>query len=244
MDSLNKLYNQYYQLIENLQSNESEGLSTNLLQDGIECDGAKDEDTSAGFAVKTKEYSIDRNYYAQVDKATGLLVNFYDKYLRKEDVRLQVNAILKDRREENVKFCFLVDVLRCYDGLDHPTTFNNPEGIALMILLGRIFHIGEINDYMELKMVSPLTLSLIDLLPYIDALSCELGNRYSLFLSSILSKISSDTDNLYRLLLYNFCKRIAEVDGKISISEQDWLNEIALLNDDDPNNDIDLSKLQ
>lgn len=39
------------------------------------------------------------------------------------------------------------------------------------------------------------------------------------------------------------CKRIAEVDGEISLSEKEWLNEIALLNDDDPANDIDVSNI-
>ena len=45
------------------------------------------------------------------------------------------------------------------------------------------------------------------------------------------------------MLLYNLCKKIAEVDGEISFSEKEWLNEIALLNDDDPDNDIDISGL-
>lgn len=72
----------------------------------------------------------------------------------------------------------------------------------------------------------------------------ELGNRYSLFMSTIFEDIDAmDIDRLYRMLLYNLCKSIAEVDGVISPAEQDWLNEIALLNDDDPNNDIDVSGL-
>ena len=41
--------------------------------------------------------------------------------------------------------------------------------------------------------------------------------------------------------MYKFCKAIAEVDGEISVSEEEWLREIALLNDDDSNNDIDIS---
>jgi hypothetical protein len=39
------------------------------------------------------------------------------------------------------------------------------------------------------------------------------------------------------------CKAIAEVDGEISEAEEEWLNEIALLNDDDSNNDVDISGL-
>ena len=112
-----------------------------------------------------------------------------------------------------------------------------------MILLGKILCVGEIQAYEQLESVNSATLSLIDIIPFISECSEELGNRYSLFLSSVLEKESPDVDRLYRMLLYNLCKKIAEVDGEISISEKEWLNEIALLNDDDPDNDIDISGL-
>lgn len=112
-----------------------------------------------------------------------------------------------------------------------------------MVLLGKILCVGEIQTYEQLKSVNSATLSLIDIIPYISECSDELGNRYSLFLSSMIEKESPDIDRLYRMLLYNLCKKIAEVDGEISYSEKEWLNEIALLNDDDPDNDIDISGL-
>lgn len=137
----------------------------------------------------------------------------------------------------------LIDVLRCYDGLGHPTSFTTPEGIALMVLLGKNMSIGEINSYEQLETVNSATLSLIDIIPYISECSDELGQKYSLFMSTIFEKEASDIDRLYRMLLYNLCKRIAEVDGEISISEKEWLEEIALLADDDPDNDVDISGL-
>ena len=112
-----------------------------------------------------------------------------------------------------------------------------------MILLGKILCVGEIQSYEQLKSVNSAVLSLIDIIPYVSVCSEELGNKYSLFLSTMLAKESPDIDRLYRMLLYNLCKRIAEVDGEISLSEKEWLNEIALLNDDDPDNDIDISGL-
>lgn len=220
MISLDDLYNQYSQLKENLQENIADGFTTNLLQ-----------------------YGIKRDYYEQVDEATGVLLEFYHKYLTTSDVWRRIAEKLHDERKENVKFCLLVDVTRCYDGLDHPTSFATPEGIALMILLSKVFGIGEIQTYNQLASVNPASLSLIDLIPYIGELSDELGNKYSLFLSPILQDVSPHTDRLYRVLLYNLCKRIAEVDGEISFSEKEWLYEIALLNDDDPNNDIDVSNI-
>ena len=217
MESIEILYEQYYNLLERIQENSSSDFATNLLQ-----------------------YDITQDYYNQVDKAAGLLKNFYDKYLKGSNIEEPINERFQSRRVENVKFVLLIDVLRCYDGLDHPSSFTTPEGIALMILLGKILCVGEIQSYEQLESVSSATLSLIDIIPYISECSEDLGNRYSLFMSRMIEKKSPDIDRLYRMLLYNLCKKIAEVDGKISFSEKEWLNEIALLNDDDPNNDIDI----
>jgi len=84
---------------------------------------------------------------------------------------------------------------------------------------------------------------LIDIIPYISECSEGLGAKYSLYLPTILEKKSPENGYLYRRLIYNLCKTIAEVDSEISEAEEDWLNEIALLNDDNPNNDMDISGL-
>lgn len=220
MKSLENLYEQYYNLLEKIQDNTNNGLTTDLIQ-----------------------YGITREYFEEVENAIGLLQNFYDKYLIIDNIKNAVFERLNDSRAENVKFCMLIDVLRCYDGLDHPTSFTTPEGIALMVLLGKIMSLGEINSYEQLEAVNSATLSLIDVIPYISECSDELGQKYSLFMSTIFEKKAPDIDRLYRMLLYNLCKRIAEVDGEISISEKEWLEEIALLADDDPGNDIDISTL-
>ncbi len=220
MESIENLYEQYYNLTEKIMESNSEELSTNLLQ-----------------------YGITQDYYNQIDQATGLLNDFYEKYLKVNNIEYAVNKRFQCERAENVKFALLIDIFRCYDGLDHPTSFTTPEGIALMLLLGKILYIGQIHSYEQLETVNSATLSLIDIIPHISVCSDELGNRYSLFLSTILEKDYPDLDSLYRKLLYNLCKKIVEVDGKITLSEKEWLNEITLLNDDDPNNDIDVSRL-
>lgn len=220
MESIENLYEQYYNLTEKIMESNSEELSTNLLQ-----------------------YGITQDYYNQIDQATGLLNDFYEKYLKVNNIEYAVNKRFQCERAENVKFALLIDVFRCYDGLNHPTSFTTPEGIALMLLLGKILYIGQIDSYEQLETVNSATLSLIDIIPHISVCSDELGNRYSLFLSTILEKDYPDLDSLYRKLLYNLCKKIVEVDGKITLSEKEWLNEITLLNDDDPNNDIDVSGL-
>lgn len=220
MESLDNLYVQYYNLIENIQDNTDNEFATDLLQ-----------------------YGITKEYYEEVVKASSLLQNFYDKHLANDDIHCVVCERLDDNSIENVKFCMMADVMRCYDGLGHPTSFTTPEGIAFMVLLGKLLGLGEVNSYEQLGAINSASLSLIDIIPYISEFSDELGQRYSLFMSTIFDKESPNIDRIYRRLLYNLCKKIAEVDGEISLSEKEWVNEIALHNDDDPDNDIDISDL-
>lgn len=220
MESLDTLYSQYNLLKEDLQENLDSEITTNLLQSGIT-----------------------REYFDKVNTAIELLQKFYDRYLISNRVFDAVSVRLSSSRNENVKFCMLIDIMRCYDGLDHPTSFNTPEGVALMLLMDKMIGNAKIERYEQLANVSSKTLELIDIIPYINECSYEIGNRYSLFMSNVFEKTNPDIDRLYRRLLYNLCKHIAEVDGVITISEKDWLNEIALLNDDDPNNDIDIRGL-
>ena len=218
MESLNNLYEQYYQLIDNCQKTNNDEYCNDLLR-----------------------YNITEEYYNKVNRATDLLRNFYDNYMSGERIKDLIFNKINDKRPENIKFCILIDVLRCYDGLSHPTSFTTPEGVALMILLGKFLEIGRIESYEQLGKVKSSTTSLIDIIPYLSEVSGELGHKYSLFVSTIFKDESPEIDTLYRKILYNLCKRIAEVDNEISLSEQEWLNEIALLNDDNPDNDIDVS---
>ena len=220
MKSIEILYKQFYNLSRKIRERTPKDFNVNLLQ-----------------------YGISREYYNQVTTAADLLEKYYSKYLVLEEIEEQINDIFHTKKDQNVKFALLIDVFRCYDGMNHPTSFTTPEGIALMIFIGKILGMGEISLYELLEFTRVSTLSLIDIIPYINNCSEELGNRYSLFLSPILYKYSPETDCLYRKLIYNFCKKVAAVDGNISASEQEWLNEIALLNDDDPDNDIDVSEI-
>ena len=162
-----------------------------------------------------------------MNKAAGLLRNFYDKYLANDRVAKAMAEKIGDEHVENVKFALIIDVLRCYDALDHPTSFTTPEGIALMAFLGNMLGFGQIKSYELLAEVKPATLSLLDITPYVSACSEALGKSYSLFVPTLLSDEAPEVNKLYRMLMRNFCEAIAEVDGVITLSESEWLNEIA-----------------
>lgn len=219
MDVFKLLHEQYTQLREKL-NEESDGLSFDLLQN-----------------------SINEEYYNRVEQATSLLCRFYETKLVPLNLHNSLTYRLNDNHYENLKICMLIDLERSYEGLGHSTSFNTPEGIALMILLDKMIGNKEIVTYDHLAKVSIATISLIDIIPALSGCSDFLGDRYSLYIASLLNKKYPEAEKLYRRLIYHLCKTIAEVDGEISPSEEEWLREIALLNDDDPNNDIDISNL-
>lgn len=217
MDKFSQLYDQYALYKEKIKEDNPD-FTTNLLQ-----------------------YGITQDYFLKVNRTADSLQRFFEAKLANSTIRNAVAYRLNSNNADNVKFCLLIDVLRCYDGLGHPTSFTRPEGIALMMLLDKIIGYNEIMAYKQLESVSAATLSLIDLVPYLSECSEQLGSRYTLYLPTIFEKKAPNLERLYRRLLYNLCKTIAEVDGEISPAEDEWLNEIALLNDDDSNNDIDIS---
>lgn len=219
MDKFSLLYNQYDLYKEKVNEDDSNFI-TNLLQ-----------------------YNITEDYFIKVNSAVELLLRFYEAKLENTTIRNAVAYRFNHNHADNVKFCLLIDVLRCYDGLNHPTTFTTPEGIALMVLLDKIIGEKKIITHEQLSAVDSATLSLIDLVPYLSDCSEQVGSRYSLYLPTIFKKKESGLEQLYRRILYNLCKTIAEVDGEISTAEEEWLNEIALLNDDDLDNDVDISGL-
>ena len=211
------------------------------LYDQIALYKEKINQDDSDFATNLLQYDITEDYFLKVSRAVELLFRFYEAKLANTTIRNAVAYRLNHNHADNVKICLLIDVLRCYDGLSHPTTFTKPEGIALMVLLDKMIGEGLIMSYNQLSAVDSATLSLIDLVPYLSECSEQLGSRYSLYLPTIFEKKAPDMQQLYRRILYNLCKTVAEVDGEISAVEEEWLNEIALLNDDDPNNDIDIS---
>jgi len=214
------LFDEIHQKIQDLKTRQDEGVQVDLLQSGI-----------------TPEY------YAKVEGAADTLLTFCEKYLDERSVREAAEQMVQAEDDDVARMLVLVDVVRCYDGLDHPTSFNRPEGVALMLVLGKMLNVGRVADYSALAHVSATTLELIDIVPNLGGCSEYLGEDNELCVSTLLASLNPQVDHLYRLLIYDLCKRIAEADGEISPAEEDWLHEVARLNDDDTANDIDVSLL-
>lgn len=196
-----------------------------------------DSDSSADLL----QYGITQSYYEDIVKASKLISEFSKKYLRTNSVYLSIKKRVDGFEPDDMELYILIDIMRCYDGLDHSTSFTTPEGIALLVIISELYSVGNIHQYEDLKNVNYSTISITDLTPIIAECSYELGSQYSLFISEILETENPSVDKLYRLIIYNLCHKIAMADGEISLSEKEWLEEIARLNDDDITNDIDVS---
>lgn len=101
---------------------------------------------------------------------------------------------------------------------------------------GDMLGFGQIKSYEQLGEAKPATLSLLDITPYVSACSEALGKSYSLFVPLLLEHEAPEVDKLYRMLMRNFCEAIAKDDGVITLSESEWLNEIAPQTDGAQNN--------
>lgn len=196
-----------------------------------------------GISVDLSHNGVTPEYYVNVVNSANELIEFYDNNMKRIDAIKALCGEYSLESKDDGKLAMLIDVIRCYDGLGHSTSFNTPEGIAIMIFLGKLYDVERILSISDLSDVDSGTLSLIDILPYVDECSHELGNRTKLLISPILESIDNIADVQYRKLLYKFCKDVASVDGEISIGEKEWLEEIARLGDNDPTNDIDVSDI-
>lgn len=145
MDKFNQLYEQYALYKEKVDKEDSD------------------------FTINLLQYEIKEEYFLKVSKAVELLHRFYEAKLVNTTIRNAVSYKVNHNHVDNVIFCLLIDVLRCYDGLNHPTTFTTPEGVALMVLLDKMIGDNRIMDYGQLGNVDSATLSLIDLVPYLSS---------------------------------------------------------------------------
>lgn len=196
----------------------------------------------SGMTVNYHERGIDEVYFENIDKTSSLLIKFFHKYIENITVNRELFTTIGHHPKqtfEELKLCFVIDVYRCFNGLDHSTSFNTQEGFGLMLFLSKMYAPECVYTYKNIQDVSESTLGLIELVPYIAQCSYELPDReYELFISKLLLNVDPQKDVAYRRFLYSFCKAISEADGVISISEKEWLETILHLDDDDPTNDI------
>lgn len=207
------------------------------IEDKEEYDSINDDIT-----VDISYSGVTPEYFEKVDNASNWLMQFYEHKVATTPVHnaLYDQALLYKRRTyDDLKLCLLIDVLRCYDGLNHPTSLNSRERLGLLLLLVKMYKPNMILTYEDLTAVPDTIINMDALITYASGCSDEINfPKDTIIISSLLQQADKKADMLYRTLMYRFCEAISEADGVISRSEKEWLMTILRLDDDDVSNDI------
>ena len=192
-------------------------------------------------------FGIEVAYFDKVDHASSTLVQFFDRYIGDSIMHKVLHSHINTRRRKNyddLKLMVMVDVLRAYQGLDHSTRLNSPEGIALLLLLVKFFRPDYFISYPGLKEIPINIINLDGIVPYISACSDEVGiPQNESIVSTLMLEGHPRHERAYRICLYQLCEAISEVDGIISLSEREYLMTLLHLDDDDVSNDINIDSI-
>ena len=192
--------------------------------------------------ISNPEITID--YFNKVDYLSSILVSFYEKYIANAKMHQALHGIFNTHRRKNyddLKLSLMVDVVRAYEGLDHSTSLQTPEGIALLMLLVKLFRPDYFINYPRLYAIPEDIINLDGIVPYISACSDEMSTvEEGSVISLLLIEVHPKSVQTYRKCLYYLFEAVSNADGVISTSEKEYLMELLNLNDDDVNNDINV----
>ena len=190
---------------------------------------------------------ITEEYFEKVDHASSMLLNLFDKYIADTRMHVALHERVNTRRRKNyddLKLVVMVDIIRAYEGLDHSTRLNCPEGIALLLLLVKFFKPDYFITFQGLKAIPTDIINLDGIVPYIAACSDEIDiDKYESIVSILLQEVRPNADRTYRMCLYYLFEAVSQVDGVISQSEREYLMTLLRLDDDDVSNDIDIDSI-
>lgn len=202
---------------------------------------------SEEFTVDLTRSGATKEFFERVDVAATMLMTFYDRHVATTAVHnaLYDRALLYKRRTyDDLKLCMMIDVLRCYDGLGHTTSLNTKEGLALLVLLVKMYRPDFMMSYQTLDRIPESIINLDALVSYISLCSEEINfPADTIIISELLQQARPSADIVYRTVLYKYCEAISEADGVISLSEREWLMSILRLDDDDITNDINIDSI-
>ena len=180
---------------------------------------------------------ISEEYFDFVDQASTHLYSFYEKHIADSRMHQALHELVNTRRRKNyddLKLVLMVDVIRAYNGLDHSTRLNAPEGIALLLLLVKLFRPDYFISFSGLKAIPSDIINLDGLVPYISACSEEIDIPHNeSVISILLRQVHPRADKTYRQCLYYLFEVLSKVDGVVSQSETEYLMGLLRLENDD-----------
>lgn len=196
------------------------------------------EDTT----VDLMRSGVTLEYYNIIDERSDALLAFFHRNVAKQEVRNVLRDIVSIdgyKDDEDLMLCLLMDIVNCFEGLDHPTRLDSCEGLALLNVMEKVYRPDYYMSFEELSVVPQFIINLDGMVSFIEGCIQETAIMKSKSIVSALLEIyDPEADKEYRILLYRLCEAISEVDGVISVSEREYLMNVLRLDDDDVSNDI------
>lgn len=186
---------------------------------------------------------INESYFNKVDNASSRIQFFYERYVADTKMHQTLHSFVNTRRRKNyddLKLMLMIDIVRGYEGLNHSTRLNSPEGIALLLMLVKIYCPDNNITYDTLKEIPETIINLDGLIPFIANCANRINDILSenSIISTLLLEAHPKIEETYRICLYYFFEAVAEVDGFISNSEREFLLTLLRLDDNDVTTDI------
>ena len=227
--TLMECFTEFYELLENL-------TQPPVIDEDDEL-GTIDDDFKSDLST-----GIDEKYFDKIDQASSMILSFYERYIADTRMHVALHERVNTRRRKDyndLKLMLMIDVVRAYEGLNHSTRLNCPEGIALLLLLVKFFRPDYFISYQGLKAIPTDIINLDGLVPYISNCSDQIDiPMEESVISVLLQDVHPKADKTYRIAMYALFEAISEVDGVISLSEREYLMSLLRLDDDDVTNDI------
>ena len=222
-------FTEFYELLENL-------MQPPVVEKDDE-QGTIDDDFKSDLST-----GIEEKYFDKIDHASSMISLFYERYIADTRMHVALHERVNTRRRKDyndLKLMLMIDVVRAYEGLNHSTRLNCPEGIALLLLLVKFFRPDYFISYQGLKAIPTDIINLDALVPYIYNCSEQIDiPMEESVISILLQDVHPKADKTYRIAMYALFEAISEVDGVISLSEREYLMSLLRLDDDDVTNDI------
>lgn len=194
------------------------------------------------ITVDLTKSGVTKKYFHKIDERSNALLDFFQDTVAKQNVREAMQSFVTiegGQDYEDLMLCLLMDIVHCFDGMNHRTSLNTCEGLALLNVMAKIYRPDYYMSFEELSEIPQFIINLDAMTIYIDGCIDETDIiKNQSIVSVLLQIVNPEADKQYRILLYKLCEAISEADGVISISEREFLRNVLRLDDDDVSNDI------
>lgn len=190
---------------------------------------------------------VTQDYFNSIDQKSDALLEFYLNQISNPVLHNNLKELFDfgdSKDNDDLMLCLLMDIVYCFESMNHPTSLNTCEGFALLNIMEKVYRPDYYMSFEDLSEVPSFIINLDSMLSYIEGCIDEVKMiKEQSLVSVLLQKIDPNSDKEYRILLYKLCEAISEADGVISISERDLLMSILRLDDDDVSNDIETDSI-